>query len=104
MMTNEIRAEKLEFTACGPHARLSRRGLRDLFLLFFCSLALALFAKWAFRGGRFGVPPAAWWIGAAVAAVLAAALLVGILRRGENWALYLGATLVASLLTSLVSF
>jgi hypothetical protein len=104
-MTNqEIAAERVEFTACGPHARLSRRGLRDLILLFVCSLALALFAKWALRGGRFGFSPAAWWFGAAVAAALVAVLFAAILRRGENWALYLGATLVASLLTSLMSF
>ena len=45
MMTNEMHIEKLEVTACGPRARLSRRGLLDLVFLFVGALALALFAK-----------------------------------------------------------
>jgi len=104
MMTNEMHIEKLEVTACGPRARLSRRGLLDLVFLFVGALALALFAKWGLLGGRFGVAPAAWWAGAGVAAAIVTALFVRILRRGEDWALYLGATLVASMLTSLSGF
>jgi hypothetical protein len=104
MMTNEMHVEKLEVTACGPRARLSRRGFLDLVFLFVGALALSLFAKWGLRGGRFGVPPAAWWAGAGVAAAIVTALFVRIFRRGENWALYLGATLVASMLTSLSGF
>jgi hypothetical protein len=104
MMTNEMRVEKLEFTACGPRARLSRRGVLDLVLLFAATLALALFAKWGLRGGRFGVAPLSWWTGAGVAGAVVTALFVRIFRRGEDWALYLGATLVASLLTSLSNF
>src|SRR5262249_4964937 len=104
MTNHETTAEKLEFTGCGPHARLSRRGVLDLVFLFAGALALALFAKWGLRGGRLGVPAGTWWIAAAAAAALVIVLFVGIFRRGENWALYLGATLVASMLTSLEGF
>ena len=108
MTTNEMTAEKVEFTVCGPHARLSRRGLLDLILLFVFGLALALFAKWGLRAaGRPGADAAsaeACWTGAAVAGGIVAFLFARILHRGENWALYLGATLVASLLTPLSSF
>ncbi len=108
MTSNEMTAEKVEFTACGPRARLSRQGVLDLLLLFLFGLALALFAKWGLRAaGHPGVTTAsaeACWTGAAVAGAIVVFVFARILRRGENWALYLGATLVASLLTPLVSF
>lgn len=105
MLNQESRVERVEFTACGPHARLSRQGLLDLVLLFVGALALALFTKWGLLDlGRFGLPAAAWWTAAAAAAVVVTGLFVRIFRRGENWALYLGATLVASMLTSLIGF
>jgi hypothetical protein len=104
MMTNENAAEKLEFTACGPRARLSRAGLRDLVLLFVGALALALFTKWGFRDvGHPGSSSTVWWSGAVAAAGLVTYLFARIFRRGENWALYLGATLVASMLAPLGS-
>jgi hypothetical protein len=99
MMTNEKTTEQLEFTACGPRARLSREGLRDLILLFLGSLALALFIKWGFRdAGRPGSASTLWGSGAVAAAGLVAYLFARIFRRDENWTLYLGATLVASML------
>ena len=88
------RADRFEFTACGPTAKLSQQALRDVSLLYMGVVAIPLLVKlWTRAQTRPGLEP---WTGsllltgALVAAGLVALLFWRLARRGDYWALFLG--------------
>src|SRR6476619_7105550 len=88
------RADRFEFTACGPTAKLSQQALRDVSLLYMGVVAIPLLVKlWTRAQTRAGLEP---WTGsllltgALVAAGLVALLFWRLARRGDYWALFLG--------------
>jgi hypothetical protein len=85
---------RIEFTACGPTAQLSREAVLDVMLVFAGSIAVRLFLKvWARAQARPGLEPGTGTLllgGALVAAGLVALLFRRMLRRGDYWAMFLG--------------
>src|SRR6476661_7823635 len=74
------RADRFEFTACGPTAKLSQQALRDVSLLYMGVVAIPLLVKlWTRAQTRPGLEP---WTGSL--------LLWRLARRGDYWALFLG--------------
>jgi Na+/proline symporter len=88
------RPGRIEFTACGPTAKLSRQTVLDVMLVYAGSIAVRLFLKvWARAQARPGLEP---WTGplllagALVAAGLVALLFRRMVRRGDYWGMFLG--------------
>jgi hypothetical protein len=94
--------EKIEFTAvCGPTSRLSKAGLLDLTVLYLGSLGLRLLIKRALASADAagpGLPGLA--LGAVVAAGFILFALARILKRRDDWALYLGGAIVFLMLAA----
>ena len=89
-----IRANRFEFTACGPTAKLSQQAVLDVTLLYLGAVAIPLLVKlWTRAQKRPGLEP--WTATLLLAGALAAVAMVAVLfrrlaRRGDYWAMFLG--------------
>jgi hypothetical protein len=89
-----IRANRFEFTACGPTARLSQQAVRDVTLVYLGAVAIPLLVKlWTRAQTRPGLEP--WTAPLLLTGAVAALGMVAVLfqrraRRGEYWAMFLG--------------
>ena len=91
---SSARPSRIEFTACGPTAKLWQQAVLDVTLLYAGAIAIPLLVKlWARAQTRPGLEP---WTGSLLlAGALFAAGLVTFLfrrlaRRGDYWAMFLG--------------
>lgn len=91
---SSARPSRIEFTACGPTAKLSQQAVLDVTLLYAGAVAIPLLIKlWSRAQTRPGLEP---WTGslllagALFAAGLVAFLFRRLARRGDYWAMFLG--------------
>jgi len=84
----------VEFTACGPTAKISRKAGLDVMLVYAGGIAVRIFVKvWARMQARPDIDPSPGPLllaGAVVAAGLVALLFRRMSRRGDHWAVFLG--------------
>ena len=97
--------QKIEFNRCGPGpaARLSRTAILDLVFVYFAALGLRLSARRALVFGNDGawpIPALPLWIAAGACLALLLFLFARILRRDENWTLYLAGALATAMLAN----
>jgi hypothetical protein len=99
----EAAMQKIKFSACGPAARLSRGAILDLALVYLAALGLRVFARRAIAFGNEGawpIPALPLWIATGACLALLVFLFARILRRDENWTLYLAGALAAAMLAN----
>ncbi len=93
--------QKIEFNACGPSARLSSAAILDLVLVYLAAIGFRILAPRALASGNSGawpVPALPLWLAAAALLAALAFLFARIIRRDENWTLYLASALAAAML------